>query len=183
MTDKKTQRKPTVNVYKYEEAPDNLNLPGCKIYSIRMRPKNFPPNDINYDDWNIVGYNIEKTSKFCSITATGDTLDEAKNSMLSMLEIAKNCRIDTFNGAKGSGLGKGKHNTPDLVESNDYTISPIPFYKATISVGPWKPKKGKKKKGIGNNNCGRHQIHQEMRRVIAIELIQIRLQENEESRG
>lgn len=167
----------TVGVCKYEEAPDNLNLPGCKIYSVRMRPRNLPKNDTNYEDWNIVGYNIEKTSRTCNLTATGDTLDDAKAAMMTMLDLAKTYRINTFNGAPGSGLGKGKHDTPDQI---DYTISEKPFYKAKVSVGPWKSKGSKKSKGGHNNNCGRQQIHQEMRKIlISIELKQVK----EESRG
>ncbi len=190
MTDKKTQRKSTVNVYKYEEAPDNLNLPGCKIYSIRMRPKNFPKNDINYDNWDIVGYNIEKVYRSCysasstemvHLSAAGTTLNDAIDAMQTILNLAKEYKINTFNGVPGSGLGKGKHDTPDQI---DYTISEKPFYKAKISVGPWKPKKAKGKGGR-NNNCGRHQAKQEMRRIlVSIELIQIKhIKENEESRG
>ena len=176
----KPRSKYTVGICKYEEPPV-VTLPGCKVYSVRMRPSNRPKNDIDYDNWNIVGYNIEKNSRRCNLTATGDTLDDAVDAMQRMLDLAKQYRINTFNGVPGSGLGKGKHDTPDPSEDK-YTISEIPFYKVNVSVGPWKPKQAKGKGGH-NNNCGRHQAKREMRNiVVAIELKQIR-EVKEESRG
>lgn len=187
---KKSRR--TVGTHKCEEAPV-FTLPGCKVYSIRMRPRNFPKDDVNYEDWNIVGYNIEKVYRPCysasstamvHLSAAGTTLNDAIDAMQTILNLAKEYKINTFNGVPGSGLGKGKHDIPDQTEI-DYTISEKPFYKANISVGPWKSKGSKKSKGGHNNNCGRHQAKQEMRRIlVSIELIQIKhIKENEESRG
>lgn len=172
--------KRTLGVYKYEESAV-VTLPGCKVYSIRMRPKKLPKDDTNYKKWDIVAYNIEKISKNCQLTATGNTLDDAIDAMQKMLDLAQKYRVSTFNSVPGSGLSKGKYDTPDPEDIN-YTISKVPFYKVKISFGPWKPKK-QKGKGGQNNNCGRHQIKQEMRNiVVAIELRQIR-NRRKKSRG
>ena len=62
----KPRSKYTVGIGKYEEPPV-VTLPGCKVYSVRMRPSNRPKNDIDYDNWDIVEYNIEKNSKHCNL--------------------------------------------------------------------------------------------------------------------
>ena len=165
--------------YKYKENPVK-ELPGCDIYSIRQRPRNFPKNDINNADWNIVCWNIEKKSPHCQITTTGDTREDAINTMIQTLKFATEHKINTYNGIPGSGI----INNPKPTDANtsDYKISPESFYKINIKYGPWKPKKAKAQGGH-NNNCGRQQIHQEMRKIlVSIELKQLR-EVKEESRG
>lgn len=145
--------------YKYQESYSQ-ELPGCDIYSIRQRPKNFPKTDINYSSWPIVMWNIEKKSPRCDLTATGSTREEAFNAMKEMLKNANNSRIDTYNGIPGSGLGNHTL-TPDQI-IKEYIISPESFTNISIEYGPWKTKNKNNKK---NNNCGRNDAHQRMRKV------------------
>ena len=168
------------------------DLPGCEVYSIRSRPKSFPSYDINYYDWDIVGYNIEKKNERLSLTAYGQTKEEAIQAMQTLLDVAITYRIDTYNGVPGSGLVKTTNDNKVIIDPKDVKIAKQKntdtekqsknkskkksekeeeeeeyTYRVSISVGPWKPKCSKDKH---NNNCGRHQIHQEMRKIrISIE--------------
>ncbi len=144
--------------HKCQEKPVR-ELPGCDIYSIRQRPTHFPKNDINYADWNVVFWNIEKKSRNIQLTATGNTREEAVAAMQEMMTNANKARIDTYNGIPGSGLGNHVL-TPDQIIT-EYRISPESFINISVEYGPWKTKRKAKK----NNNCGRAAAHQRMRKV------------------
>lgn len=146
------------SIHKYLEKPI-AELPGCTVYSIRKRQRNLPKDDKNYKDWNPVCWNIEKKSNRLCLTAYGDTKEEAVAAMREMLTKANACKIDTYNGIPGSGLGQ-RPLTPDQIIT-EYTISPESFYNICIEYGRWK----NKSKGRKNNNCGRNQTHQKMRTV------------------
>ena len=180
---KQRQQKPRTCGTKKCKEPYVSDLPGCEVYSIRTRPNNFPSHDINYYDWNIVGYNIEKKSERLSLTAYGQTKEEAIHAMQTLLDVANTYRIDTYNGVPGSGLVKTTKDNKVIIDSKDVKIAQpkkeqpknksedkseteeeeYSVYKIHISVGPWKPKR---KEGRHNNNCGRHQIHREMRKIL-----------------
>lgn len=148
-------------IYKYEE-PATAVLPGCCVYSIRSRPRGFPKDDMNYSEWNIVGWNITKESSICQITATGDTREEAIDAMRELLRLAGEYKINTYNGVPGSGLSK--HPDEQKPVTTRYAISPDSFYKVEVKVGPWK-KKEKFKFGK-NNNCGRRAVRQQIRQIV-----------------
>ena len=164
------------------------DLPGCEVYSIRSRPKSFPLYDINYYDWDIVGYNIEKKNERLSLTAYGQTKEEAIQAMQTLLDVANSYRIDTYNGVPGSGLVKTTKDNKVIIDPKNVKIAKpkntdtekqsknkskekseqdedIEIYRISISVGPWRPST-RKNKIKHNNNCGRHQIHQEMRKIL-----------------
>lgn len=153
------QREKKCGISKYEEMPVK-ELPGCDIFSIRMRPRNVSPNDVNDTNWQIVSWNIEKKSPNCQITAVGDTLEQAVKAMKEILNIASTYKIDTYNGVPGSGLSK----VPDDISKIKIKhISQDVFYDICVSVGPWRS--DKKSRSRRNNNCGRQQIHQEMQKL------------------
>lgn len=186
------QRDRVCGTKKCKETPIS-DLPGCDVYSIRTRPSSFPPYDINYYDWDVVGYNIEKKNERIQLTAYGQTKEEAVHAMQTILNVASVYRIDTYNGVPGSGLVKTDKNNKVIIDPKEIKIA-VPkktkttkkagakeepeedvFYKIRVSVGPWKPKKNKVHGGA-NNNCGRQQIHQEMRKVL-ISIVQERSRE------